>query len=136
MKCEVGKGDGVRDQHSAAVTAFPWAGRSQFSAGTDAAGCGVGRQRHASRDCTSGVRPCQAMPPISAFGPIILRLLFSSVLAQGDDGASSTSASLLDQVDGQEFRIVSIYQEFRIVSIYLFIRIWQHSAVRREGGGK
>ena len=63
----------------------------------------------------------------SAFGPIILRLLFSSVLAQGDDGASSTSASLLDQVDGQEFRIVSIY---------LFIRIWQHSAVRREGGGK
>ena len=122
MKCEVGKGDGVRDRHSAAVTAFPWAGHSQFSAGTDAAGCGVGRQRHASRDCTSGVTPCQAMPPIECCS-IILSSLFSSVLAQGDDGASSTSASLLDQVDGQEFRIVSIY---------LFIRIWQHSSVRRD----
>ena len=133
MKCEVGKGDGVRDQHSAlssshgvpmgrALAVQCWHRCSRVWGGPAAARLSRLHER-------SHTVPGDAADRVqfSAFGPIILRLLSSSVLAQGDDGASSTSASLLDQVDGQEFRIVSIY---------LFIRIWQHSAVRREGGGK
>ena len=128
--CEVGKGDGVRDQQQSrryhgqgrrALAVQCWHRCSRVWGGPAAARLPRLHER-------SHTVPGDAADRVLFY--YFKLIIFLCSRARGRYGGASSTLLLClitDQVDDQELRIVSIY---------LFIRIWQHSAVRREGGGK